>query len=204
MFRLRLAILLALVLAGCSHAVPVHGVVNTTRDTRIERTVGLYFPEETAAMVWKESRYGDTWTFPIGPASVRAVNEAAERIFTRTVPVNTSPQEGVPSTLDGVIETRIEDFLFTIPFLKTSTYTAEITYRFVLYSPKGAPVATWRVTGTGAVHGQIGFEYARWPGTAADRAITDAMEAFITGIDREPEVVHWLHATAPSATPAEG
>ena len=94
--------------------------------------------------------------------------------------------------MDAVLEARIEDFSFDIPLLKTSTYSAEIGYRFTLHSPAGAPVASWRVDGEGAQPGQFGFDFVRWPGEAADLAVEDAMRKFIEEIDLEPEVRRWL------------
>lgn len=179
--------------AGCTMNVPLSPEVTAARDHRIDRFVGLYFPEETATYTWRESRYGDQYVFPLGPPSVRAIEEAARRTFARTARVNQLPPlpAGSPD-VDAVLEARIEDFSFVLPLLKTSTYSAEIAYRFTLHSPTGAPVASWRVVGEGAQAGQIGFEYARWPGEATDLAIADAMRNFVERIDVEPEVTRWL------------
>jgi len=179
--------------AGCTMNVPLSPEVTASRDTTIDRFVGLYFPEETAAYTWEENRYGDQYVFPLGPPSVRAIEEAARRTFARTARVNDLPPlpPGSPD-VDAVLEARIEDFSFVLPLLKTSTYSAEIAYRFTLHSPTGAPVASWRVVGEGAQAGQIGFEYARWPGQAADLAIADAMGKFVEQVDLEPEVTRWL------------
>ena len=189
------------VMAGCTMNVPLRPDVTASRDARIDRFVGLYFPEEFRSYTWRENRYGDEYVFPLGPSSVRAIEEAANRTFARTTTVDGLPPLPAASpNVDAVLEARIEDFSFVIPFLKTSTYTAEIAYRFTLHSPTGAPLASWRVVGEGATQGQIGFEYARWPGEAADRAVADAMRNFVEDIDLEPGVTRWLRETAPAGS----
>lgn len=179
--------------AACTMNVPLSPEVSATRDAKIDRFVGLYFPEETAAYTWEENRYGDQFVFPLGPSSVRAIEEAADRVFVRTARVSGLPPlpAGSPD-VDAVLEARIEDFSFVLPLLKTSTYSAEIAYRFTLHAPTGAPVASWRVVGEGAKAGELGFEFARWPGEATDLAIADAMQTFVEEIDLEPEVTRWL------------
>ena len=102
------------------------------------------------------------------------------------------PYDAPAPAVDAVLEPRIEDFTFDIPLLKTSTYSAEIAYRFTLYSPEGAPVASWRVEGYGARKGEFGFDFATWPGLAANAAIEDAMRRFVEEIEVEPEVARWL------------
>lgn len=186
-------------ISGCTQSIPLSPEITTTRSAKIERFVGLYFPEETKVFSWKESRYGDTWVFPLGPPSVRAIKEAASRTFTRTKIVDQLPPlaQGTPN-VDAVLEVRIEDFSFVIPMVKISTYSAEIGYRFTLYAPAGAPVATWRVDGEGEQRGQIGFDFTRWPGEAADLAIEDAMRKFIEEIDLEFEFRRWLLQSEPA------
>ena len=178
---------------ACTMNVPLSPEVTVSRTAKIDRFVGLYFPEDLRTATWNENRYGDEYVFPLGQPSTRAIDEAARRTFARTTSVKSLPPlgPGAPK-VDAVLEARIEDFSFVIPFLKTSTYSAEIAYRFTLHSRTGAPVASWRVVGEGATQGQIGFEFTRWPGAAADLAIADAMRTFVEEIDLEPEVAKWL------------
>ena len=55
---------------------------------------------------------------------------------------------------------------------------------------KGASIGSWRVTGVGERRGEIGFEFARWPGNAANAAMEDAARKFIDGVELVPEVRH--------------
>ncbi|HSF96905.1 MAG TPA: hypothetical protein VLA52_17905 [Thermohalobaculum sp.] len=192
--RLLPALLVALIaLAGCSMNVPVNPQITAERSTKIERFIGVYISEETRETNWAESRHGDTWKFSLGPASARAIENAASRTFRRTTVVDgLPPLVSGASDVDAVLEARIEDFGFAIPLLKTSTYTADIAYRLTLYARNGVPVASWRLEGSGAQRGKMGFEYTRWPGEAANLAIEDAMRKFIEETDKNPEVSKWL------------
>lgn len=190
----------AAALAACTINPPVTPQVTAERAAKIDRVVGVYISNEMRATVWSENRSGDTYKFPIGAASARSIEDAARRTFTRSLAVDGLPPLGAAgSGLDGVLEAQIEGFDFVIPFLKTSTYRAEITYRFTLHSPVGIPVASWVVTGEGARRGKVGFEFARWPGEAATLAIEDAMTKFVEETDRQPEVIKWLRDTAAGA-----
>ena len=186
-------------IAGCTQSIPLSPEITTTRGVKIDRFVGLYFSQDTKTFTWKESQYGDTWVYPLGPPSVRAITEAASRTFVRTTIVDRLPPLGQgASNVDAVLEVRIEDFSFVIPLLKTSTYSAEIGYRFTLHSPAGAPVASWRVVGAGAQRGEFGFGFTKWPGKAADLAVEDAMRKFIEEIDLEFEFRNWLLQSEPA------
>jgi hypothetical protein len=159
------------------------------------------------------NRMGDSWEFRLGAASVELFNRLLGGVFEAVVPVNARPPlPSVPPRLVGVIEPRIEEFDFGLPFLKTGTYTASIGYRITAYSMAGVPVASWRVRGEGAKTGAIGMEFARWPGEAADLAMHDAAVKVAESFGRVPEVARWLreqgvavaatHPLAPVSSPA--
>ena len=188
------ALLLLLAVSACGHAIPINPtIVESSAPPRVAASVGVYFSEEFRAFEHSGNRGGDTWVFPLGPASVGLFTKVFDQVFEGAETVRTLPPLGPEhSDLAAVIETRIEEFDFHIPFLKTQTFTAEITYRFVLHAASGEPVASWTVTGEGAKPGSIGFEIAKWPGQAADAALEDAAQKFARGITNEPEVRRWL------------
>jgi hypothetical protein len=194
--RIALTLLCAALLAACSHDVPVHPSLNAARPAKIDRTVGIYIPAELEAFTFEESQYGDNWRYPVGAPSARAIEQAAERTFARTYRVKSLPPLPPDGrALDAVLEPSIEHFAFDIPMLKTSTYRAEVRYRFTLHAPTGAVIESWTVDGEGAVKGQPGFDFTTWPGAAADDAIEDAMRRFVEEIDLEPGVKRWLIRT---------
>lgn len=192
--RVVFAIPVLVLVSACSHAIPLSPNVATSSATSsVDEDVGVYFSEEFRTYEHSGSRFGDTWVFPLGPASVEIFGQTFDQVFKRTETVPLLPPLGAEHAgLAAVIETRIEEFDFHVPFLKTQTYTAQITYRFVLHKENGEPVASWTVTGDGAKPGQIGFEYSKWPGQAADAAMEDAAKKFSEGILHVPEVRRWL------------
>lgn len=198
--RVRVFLLLGtfLVVLGCTHSIPMKGVLGTPPAVeRIPLKVGVYYSPEFRNYKHEGSRGGDRWDFPLGSASVSLFDRVFPETFISTMTVESRPPlSGIK--LDAVIEPKIEGFDFGIPFLKTGTYTAEITYRFTLYSLKGDPVASWTVRGSGAKRGQIGFEFARWPGEAADLAMQDAATKFMNGFSDVTEVQRWIKETKAS------
>lgn len=189
-----LAAALALLLAGCTHAVPLTGNFDPRPGAaRLPVAVGVYYSDEFATYEHAENSFGDRWVFPLGPASRPLIDQALAALFETSVPVGGRPplEAGQPDVV-AVVEPAIEGFGFTLPFLKTGTYTAEIVYRFTLYAPNGTPFASWSVTGYGAKPGEVGFEFARWPGEAADIAMADAAHKFVAGFGDVPEVRRWL------------
>jgi hypothetical protein len=194
MARCLLALGAFFVVIGCTHAIPMKGAMETPiAVNQVPLKVGVYYAPEFRNYVYKGSRGGDRWDFPLGSASVKLFDQIFPETFAKVAHVDSRPPfSGSPSALDAVLEPKIEYFEFSLPFLKTGTYAGEITYRFTLYSLKGEPITSWTVRGTGAKHGQVGFEFARWPGEAADLAMQDAATKFMTGFSEIPEVQRWI------------
>lgn len=196
-FRIRRALCaLSLLMAAsaCTHAIPINPTITEPlASPRVPASIGVYFSDEFRTFEHRGSRGGDAWVFPLGPASVELFTKVFAQVFEGTETVGTLPPLGPEhADLVAVIEPRIEEFVFHIPFLKTQTFTAEITYRFVLHAASGEPVASWTVTGEGAKPGSVSFEFAKWPGQAADAALEDAARKFANGITNEPEVRRWI------------
>jgi hypothetical protein len=184
----------ALVISACSHAIPVTGTFSPPPSlTTIPVPVGVYYGPELRSYEHAGSRMGDRWIVLLGPASVRLFDQAFPALFAQVIPVANRPPlaEGTPRPV-GVIEPRIEDFDFTLPFLKTGTYTAEIAYRMTLYTLSGETIASWIVRGVGMKSGEFGFEFSRWPAEAADLAMQDAASKFLEEFRDVPEVRRWL------------
>lgn len=186
-------LLLVIALTGCTHAIPLRGTLDAP--PKVEQApvaVGVYHSPEFRSYRHAGSRGGDTWEFTLGPPSVMLVDRALSLLFESVQPVTSRSPIADRPALGGVIEPRIEGFDFGLPMLKTGTYTAEITYRFLLYAPNGDPVASWAVKGVGAKPGELGFEFARWPGEAADLAMQDAIRKMLAGFRDMPETRRWL------------
>ena len=186
--------LLLLLTAACSHEVPLAPSYTPTAESpAVPEKVGVYFSEEFQTFAHKHSFGGDTWVFPLGAASTPLFEQAFNQVFEAAVTVDTLPPlDPARGDLAAVIEPRIEEFSAHVPLFKTQTYRASIAYRFVLHDAKGEPIASWLVNGEGAQAGQLGFDFAKWPGLAADLALQDAAQKFSQSILEEPEVRRWL------------
>jgi len=194
-----LVLLLALVVvlaatAACSHTIPLGGVTVDRPPTAVQAPValGVYYSPEFRAHEAKIWRMGDRWDFALGEASVKLLDRVWPYMVESVLPLSSRPPAPTERKIAGVIEPKIDSFDFALPFLKTGTYTAEITYRMTLYSPDGASLASWTVRGEGAKPGQVGFEFARWPGQAADLAMQDAARRLMAEFRDIPEVRAWL------------
>ncbi len=189
--------------AGCAHTIPLRGALGASpTGVQVPVTVGVYYSPEFKAREERIWRMGDRWDFPLGAASVALLDQAWPIMFEQPVPVSGRPPlgEGSPKVA-AVIEPRIEAFDFGLPFLKTGTYTAEITYRMTLYAPDGTSLASWTVRGAGARPGEMGFDFAGGPGRATDLAMQDAAAKLIGGFRDIPEVRRWLRQIgAPGAS----
>lgn len=196
LFLLGAMILLGSVgLSGCAHDIPMTGNLEPSPAiTRIPATVGVYYSPEFKTYEHRGARGGDIWVFPIGPASVRMFDRLFPVLFEGAFPVDRRPPlpEGLAKRLDGVVEVRIEGFDFGLPLLKNGTYTAEVTYRVILYSTAGDSLVSLTVQGFGSKAGEFGFGFARWPGEAADLAVQDAGTKLMNSFGNAPEVKHWL------------
>lgn len=193
-FRAPLLLLSLAALAGCTHAIPLKPALDRPAGVQqVPLAVGVYYSAEFREYRHVGSRMGDQWDFALGPASVKLLDAALPMIFESIVPVpGKPPLAGGPGKLAAVLEPTIEEFDFSLPFLKTGTYSAEIAYRFTLFSPAGEPLAAWSVRGRGDKPGQVGFEFARWPGEATDLAMQEAATKLVQGFREVPEVSVWL------------
>jgi len=163
--------------------------------TALPMAVGVFYRPEFRAYVYEDAstRTGEALPFPLGRASVTLFERVFSVLFETALPVQSRPPlaAGGPN-LAAVIEPGIEAFHYTKPGLRSGTYTAEIAYRFTVFSPQGEEVASWNVRGSGEKAGQVGFGFGRWMGEATDLAMQNAATKFLTGFRDVPEVRRWL------------
>jgi hypothetical protein len=179
---------------GCAHKIPLKPTAELMPAvSKVPTTVGIYYAPEFRIYKHEGSRGGDKWIFGLGEASVKLFDQAFPQLFKSVLNVTQRPPlDTAGPEMTGVIEPKIESFNFSLPMVKLGAYTADIAYRFTLYSMQGDPVASWLVQGSGSQHGQLGFEFTRWPGEAADLAMQDGATKFLTGFRYVPEVRRWL------------
>jgi len=162
--------------------------------------VGIYMSPQFRAYRHVESREGSEWQFALGQASVSLLERALPLLFKAVVPVaGRPPLDGGPVGIVAVLEATLEGFAFALPYLAPEAYTAEIRYRFTLYSTAGEPVATWRVRGEGSRSGTLGLEQVRWVGEATDLAMQDAATQLVRGFREVPDLRRWLERIGASS-----
>jgi len=182
----------AAIISGCTMTMtfPLEATIDRPPSvTPVPLAVGVYYSPEFRAYEHVRVRQKMRFVAPFGQASVALFDRVLPMIFEGVVPVASPPPlgEGGPK-LAAVIEPKIEAFDFDWPVvLAFGAYTAEVTYRFTLYSPEGNPFASWTVRGDG---NPVGLQ-AGVP-KAIDLAMEDAAKKFMAGFRDVPEVRRWL------------
>ncbi len=196
-------ILAGLLMVGCTFTVPLSATVDRPPGvSRIPLAVGVYYsPEFRAYTSTHVKRAGlpglREWNYPVGQVSVTLFDHVFPILFDQLRSSSGRPPlKAVEPALAAVIEPSIEEFSVGVPLLSNGIFTAEITYRFILFSSDGNRVASWTVRGVGEKHGAITFvdwsAWSRWQGEAADLAMQDAAKEFLTGFRNVPEIRRWF------------
>lgn len=192
-------ILVSFLIAGCTptFTVPLSATVDHSPEvSRIPLAVGVYYSPEFRAYIATHVNHGSKWIVPLGQASVTLFDQVFPILFDRTLPSpGRPPLKAVEPALVAVIEPSIEESSFSDPFFLPGIFTAEIIYRFVLFSFDGNPIASWTVRGVSEKYGEWIFDLtarSRWLGEAADLAMQDAAQKFLVGFRDIPEVRRWF------------
>jgi hypothetical protein len=152
--------------------------------------IGLYLSDEFKNFRYTDSTktLGTTYDFwNVGSESGGMFEVGLSQIFQRVVAVDRKPPFPVtpPVPLHAVVEPRIEGLAFKVPAVVVQNWSAQIQYRFVVYSPEGKVIWQKEITGVGEVPGhytrtleELGTNPAR-PATAA---IIDAADKLIEAV----------------------
>ena len=180
------------VLGGC-HSVPITPASDLEISEPIPVTVGIYYPPGFKSHTFIEWTYGiEPFFYPLGEASTDVLDLAFRKLF-KTVVVLRALRDTKPTTvaLAGIIEPSIEEFKIEFSKDWSYRYSAEITFRFTLYSPSGERLTNWSIRGSGAGYGDF-FHFSRPRGEAAAGAIARAAESFAFHFEDSLEVRQWL------------
>ncbi len=194
LFRLLVTVVL---LSGCSAMVPLNPKIdNPPSVTKIPFSVGVYYAPEFRACE-RHFYIGQHPPFNVfaGKASIALFDEVFQIMFKRTVPVISRPPlpPGGP-IVAAVIEPKIEKFeIVSKPkFLELkNTFDAEISYRFILYTPEGDQI----VSSTYTAHEMISascFLIGKPGGEATDIVMQEAAKKFMSDFPNLPQVQQWL------------
>ena len=158
--------------------------------------VGAYYGSDLREFTHQDFTVGrSTLEIPVGQASVAHFNEVFTAMFGGAVEVDRRPSyvtPGVDTDLSAVIEVRVEDFSYDWRPLSTGPFTAEVTYRFIVYSPDGRTIASWIESGSDTA--KLGFSEDATAFTAerATNAIRLASAKFMRDFAGRPGIEKWL------------
>ncbi len=187
MYRKSLYLTLIIIVGFC-------GCATTVTDVMIKPKVDLpqNVPQvQLSVGVYESPKFRDyeqitsQYRFPVGQASASLFQELFPKAFKKTVwvenlpPITTTEQE-----LSAVIEPQIDEFqVFWLLVGNAYKAWAEIHYRFNVYTPDGAMLASWTVEGVGESSGFV---------SAVNYAMQEAAWRFITSLNDIPEAKRWL------------
>ena len=152
---------------------------------QVQLSVGVYESPKFRDYEQITSQY----RFPVGQASASLFQELFPKAFKNIVwveslpPITTTEQE-----LSAVIEPQIDEFqVFWLLVGNAYKAWAEIHYRFNVYTPDGAVLASWTVEGVGESSGFV---------SAVNYAMQEAAWRFITSFNDVPEAKRWLQGVS--------
>jgi hypothetical protein len=191
-FRL-LAAAAAACLAGCGGSEVI--VESTFPRPLIEPlpvSMGIVIPDELYNFIYTEDIPDQSlWTIALGDANVAMLAPLFEGMFRETTELESLALAAGNTTLDGVIEPKLEKFEFDVPTGERDEFVEVwLQYQITIYEPDGATVIQWPVSGYGK------SELLKDPEDAVQRAAVVAMReagaTIATKFSDQPQVKEWL------------
>ena len=183
------------ILASCTFAVDLKPVSERPKDVSpLPLTVGVYYSSGFRNAKFARSHGSDLYNVPLGKVDPTFFDGVFPMIFEKVVPVQSPPplSEDSPPVI-AVIEPRVDAFDVDIPWIPFATLTADIYYRFTLYSKDGTPFASWKVKGHGETNQKLSdLTFSTVIGRAVEACMQDAATKFVTGFRDVPEIRQWL------------
>jgi len=181
-------------MSGCILTVPLKPEVNRTPGvSQIPLAVGVYYDTAFRAYEHHFIIGSTSFNISVGESSVALFDEVFPIVFKRAVPVISRPPlpPGGPGVA-AVIEPKIEKFEMDHPFILIgTTFSAEITYRFTLYSNEGEQIVSSTFMGHGEMPASL-FNQTRPPGEATSLAMEEAVEKFMSDFSNLPQAQQWI------------
>jgi hypothetical protein len=192
--RLRwLAIATATCLAGCGGSQVI--VESTFPRPIIEPlpvSMGVVMPDELYNFIYTEDIPDQSlWTIALGDANVAMLAPLFEVMFRDTTDLDSLALAAADTTLDGVIEPKLEKFEFDVPQGERDEFVEVwLQYQITVYEPDGATIIQWPVSGYGK------SELLRDAKDAVQRAAIVAMReagaTIATKFSEQPQIRQWL------------
>ena len=192
--RLRLlAVAAAACLAGCGGSEVI--VESTFPKPLIEPlpvSMGIVIPDELYNFIYTEDIPDQSlWTIALGDANVAMLEPLFEGMFQQTRDLDSLAVAAGDTTLDGVIEPKLEKFEFDVPQGERDKFVEVwLQYEITVYDPSGATIIEWPVSGYGK------SELLRDAEDAVQRAAVVAMReagaTIATKFGEQPQIKDWL------------
>lgn len=192
--RLRLlAVAAAACLAGCGGSQVI--VESTFPKPLVEAlpvSMGVVIPDELYNFIYTEDIPDQSlWTIALGDANVAMLAPLFEGMFQQTRDIDSLALAANDSTLDGVIEPKLEKFEFDVPQGERDKFVEVwLQYAITVYDRSGATIIEWPVSGYGK------SELARDAEDAVQRAAVVAMReagaTIATKFSEQPQIKEWL------------
>ena len=155
-------------------------------------SMGIIIPDELYNFIYTEDIPDQSlWTIALGDANVAMLEPIFKVMFSQTRDVESLALAAGDSTLDGVIEPKLEKFEFDVPTGERDEFVEVwLQYQITVYEPDGGTVIQWPVSGYGK------SELIRDPEDAVQRAAVVAMReagaTIATKFSEQPQVKTWL------------
>ncbi|MGD9181979.1 MAG: DUF1566 domain-containing protein, partial [Desulfobacterales bacterium] len=180
------------VFTGCAHTIPVvpHPPLHTGAD-KIPLDIGLYVSDELTNYQVSEYKMGDQWNYTnLGTASASQFKLYLDHYFLSVELVDRLPPfpDEKKITVHAVLEPRIEQFDFDIPFTKFQVYPARIRYLIKVYDINGNIILKEEVEGIGDTQGQAGFDFSENPSKSASKAVEDGVKKAVEEIAKSDKI----------------
>ena len=192
--RLRLlAVGAAACLAGCGGSQVI--VESTFPKPLVEAlpvSMGVIIPDELYNFIYTEDIPDQSlWTIALGDANVAMLAPLFEGMFQQTRDIDSLALAANDSSLDGVIEPKLEKFEFDVPQGERDKFVEVwLQYAITVYDPSGATIIEWPVSGYGK------SELSRDAEDAVQRAAVVAMReagaTIATKFSEQPQIKVWL------------
>src|SRR5688572_27257945 len=188
----RSALTTAILLGGCSSQVIVESSFPSPLVDPLPVRMGILIPEELYDYIYTEEIPDQSlWTIALGDANVAMLEPLFEGMFQQTRDLDSLALAAGDTTLDGVIEPKLEKFEFDVPQGERDEFVEVwLQYQITVYEPDGATVIQWPVSGYGK------SELLRDAEDAVQRAAVVAMReagaTISTKFAEQPQIKEWL------------
>jgi hypothetical protein len=199
--RLRLlAVAAAACLTGCGASeVIVESTFPRPLVEPLPVSMGIVIPDELYNFIYTEDIPDQSlWTIALGDANVAMLEPLFAGMFQQTKDLDSLALAAGDTTLDGVIEPKLEKFEFDVPQGERDEFVEVwLQYQITVYEPDGATVIQWPVSGYGK------SELLRDAEDAVQRAAIVAMReagaTIATKFSEQPQIKEWLGGTGNAA-----